>query len=121
MDVTTIKENAVTIAVVHSDDVMISDGQSALDFLASMYYETDCSCIILNKQAVCEDFFKLSTGIAGEILQKVSNYHMKFAIVGDFSKYTSKPLRDFIYESNKGGQVLFVGTEEEALNRFAGR
>ena len=33
---------------------------------------------------------------------------MKLAIIGDFSGYTSKPLRDFIYESNNGNQVFFV-------------
>jgi len=39
----------------------------------------------LNKSAICDDFFDLSTGLAGEILQKFVNYHVKIAIVGDFS------------------------------------
>ena len=33
-------------------------------------YETGCNKIILNKEAITEEFFILSTKIAGEILQK---------------------------------------------------
>ena len=54
------------------------------------------------------DFFDLKTKLAGEVLQKFSTYRQKLAIVGDFSKYTSKSLRDFIRESNRMKQILFV-------------
>ena len=57
--------------------------------------------------------------MAGEILQKYVNYGGHIAIYGDYSGHTSKPLRDFIYESNKGKDVFFVATEEEALAKLA--
>ena len=60
----------------------------------------------------------MSTGIAGEILQKFMNYRIKAAIFGDYSKYTSKPLKDFIYESNHGKNFFFVATREEAVDRL---
>ena len=72
----------------------------------------------MNKLAIAEDFFKLSTCFAGEILQKFINYHIKFAIIGDFSCYSSKPLKDFIYESNHGKDVFFVSTEAEAIEKL---
>jgi hypothetical protein len=56
--------------------------------------------------------------MAGEILQKFSNYRMRLAIVGDFSEYKSKSLRDFIRESNRTGTINFVGTIDEALLRL---
>ncbi len=62
------------------------------------------------------DFFDLKSGIAGEILQKFSNYLVRLAIVGDFSKYANKSLKDFIFESNKGGQINFVDSQLEAIN-----
>lgn len=65
-----------------------------------------------------EDFFILSTKIAGEILQKFILYNFKLAIVGDFSGYTSKPLKDFIYESNKGRDIFFVSSVEDAIERL---
>lgn len=49
-------------------------------------------------------------------MQKFINYHIKIAIYGDYSKYTSKPLKDFIYESNKGKDVFFVATLDEAID-----
>lgn len=40
---------------------------------------------------------------------------MRLAIVGDFSYYTSENLKDFLYESNKGGTVIFLADEVEAV------
>ena len=46
------------------------------------------------------------------------NYRFKAAIYGDYSHYTSKPLRDFICESNHGKDFFFVSTMEEAVQRL---
>lgn len=106
------------IALVNSNELIIKDTQSAIDFIMTVKYDTNCNKIILNKEAIIEDFFILSTGMAGEILQKFVNYKIKFAIYGDFSKYTSKPLKDFIYESNNGKDVFFVKDEKEAIEKM---
>ena len=97
----------------------IADGQSALDLMAAVRYETGCNRMALPKEAFSEDFFRLSTGLLGEILQKYQNYGMKLAVYGDYSGYTSKPLRDFIYESNEGRDFFFLSTQKEALERLA--
>ncbi len=44
--------------------------------------------------------------VEGEILQKFVTYKAKLAIAGDFSVYTSKSLKDFIYESNNGNHIF---------------
>ena len=119
MEVKTIKVNDKGIAIVHSNEVLISDVRSALDFMMTVQYKTGYNRIILNKSAICEDFFHLSTKLAGEILQKFINYHVKIAIIGDFSIYTSKSLKDFIYESNKGKDIFFLPDEEEAIEKLS--
>lgn len=106
------------VAVVKSNDVLITDVQSAIDLIMSVKYQTSSDKIALNKEAITEDFFILSTGLAGEILQKFVNYRVKFSVYGDYSKYTSKPLKDFIYESNKGNSVFFAEDEEDAVNKL---
>ena len=78
-------------------------------------YEVGTNLIAIDKNAVAEDFFILSRGLAGEILEKFITYQAKIAIWGDYSRYTSKPLKDFIYESNKGKDVFFVATKEETI------
>ena len=106
------------IVIVKSEETIIKDVQSAIDFIMTIKYETNCNKIALNKEAIIEDFFILSKGLAGEVLQKFINYQTKFAIYGDFSKYTSKPLKDFIYESNNGKDIFFVKDENEAISKF---
>lgn len=106
------------IVYVESENVLISDSQSALDLMMTVIYEKECNRIILDKRAICEEFFRLSSGIAGDVLQKFTNYRTKLAIVGDFSMYTSKPLRDFIYECNKGKDIFFVSNMEQAIEKL---
>lgn len=119
MKTTIINENNIEIAVVNSSDILLTDVQSALDFIATIKYETGCNHIILNKSAICEDFFNLKTKLAGEILQKFINYYVKIAIVGDFSIYTSNSLKDFIYESNKGNDIFFLSDEKQAVEKLS--
>ncbi len=115
-----ITKNNIEIAVIYSDEYLIKDVQSALDFIMTVKYETGCKNIVLNKSAVTEDFFILSTCLAGEILQKFINYGVRFAIYGDFSKYTSKPLKDFMYESNLGKDIYFQPDVSHAVEKLCG-
>lgn len=117
MNVTINEKDASRVAVISSAETALTDAQGAMDIIATAM-EYDCTKIIVSKAAVSEDFFELKSGLAGEVLQKFTNYRIKFAIVGDFSAYDSKSLKDFIYESNKGGHVLFVPTEQAALDRL---
>ncbi len=107
------------IALIKNEEMVIKDVQSAIDFMMTIKYETNCHKIALNKEAIVDDFFLLSKGLAGEILQKFATYQIKFAIYGDFSKYTSKPLKDFIYESNQGKDIFFIKNEEEAIKMLS--
>ncbi len=118
MNIELLKNQKANIAVVSSDSIAITDVQSALDLAMTVKYETGAEKIAIDKKVICEEFFILSTGIAGEILQKFINYHVKAAIYGDFSRYTSKPLKDFIYESNNGNDFFFVSTKEEAIQKL---
>lgn len=120
MRVEVVEVGGVRMAVVQDQGVLINNEQSALDFMARVLEETGCDRIIVNKAVVPEEFFDLSTGLAGRILQKFVDYNVKIAFVGDFSSYHSKSLRDFIYESNKGRDVFFVQTEGEALKKLEG-
>ncbi|MDA8223034.1 DUF4180 domain-containing protein [Desulfosporosinus sp.] len=119
MRIEILKENKLEVALVTSNEILLKDVQSALDLIATVGYETGCDFMILNKAAICEDFFELSTKMAGDILQKFVNYHMKIAILGDFSSYKSKSLKDFIDECNKGKNIFFLNNEKQAIERFA--
>ncbi len=87
--------------------------------MVTVKFEAGSNRVVLNKSAICEDFFNLRTHLAGEIIQKFINYRMKLAIVGDFSVYSSKSLMDFIYEINKGKDVFFLPDEKQAIEKLS--
>ena len=78
-----------------------------LDLIGNLSYQ-GFSQIIIHEKNISTDFFDLKTKIAGDILQKFTQYQMSLIIVGDFSKYESKSLNDFIFESNKRKQINFI-------------
>lgn len=112
----TIQEiNEHKIAVVDSPGLKIETGQEALDLMANAGY-LGARAIILPAENLSGDFFDLKTGVAGDILQKFSNYRMKLAITGSFEGYQSRSLAAFIRESNRGNLVFFVPDMETALD-----
>lgn len=119
MTIEKVVRNNTICAVVHGEDKVITDTSSALDLLMSAKYEVGTKNIVISKSLIADNFFILSSGFAGEMLQKYINYGGRIAIYGDYSHYTSKPLHDFIYESNKGSNVFFVSTLEEAVEKLA--
>lgn len=119
MNIIVKQAGAEQVAVLEAGEPLITNVQSALDLMATVRYETGCDRLLVRKELVAEPFFDLKTRIAGDILQKFINYRFKFAIVGDFSGYESKSLRDFIRESNNGKDAFFVPSEEEALAKLS--
>lgn len=96
----------------------IQDTQDMLDLIATANYYRGASGIIINETHLPVDFFDLRTGLAGELLQKCSNYRFNLAITGDFSNVKSRSLCDFIRESNQTGRVLFVSEIREAVKKW---
>lgn len=114
MEITHKTIDGIEVALVQSDTLVLASPGDVLDLIGRAGHR-----MALPKSCVAEEFFDLRTGFAGEALQKFINYQAKVAFVGDFSQYTSKALRDFIYESNNGHDIFFVSTAEEAMERLA--
>lgn len=107
----------IKIAEIISDKIIINTAQDGLDLLGDIYYQ-GFDKVIIHEKNITPEFFDLKTKIAGDILQKFSNYRIGLAIVGDFEKYESKSIRDFIFESNKTKHINFAETLDEALKRL---
>jgi len=112
------KLEGIRIAEVIAEEMLIRNIQDGLQLLVDLYYQ-DFGKIVIYQKNITPDFFDLKNGLAGEILQKFSNYRVQLVIVGDFSSYTGKSIRDFIYQTNKNQQVNFVGDLEEAISRLS--
>jgi uncharacterized protein DUF4180 len=92
----------------------------ALNDLISAAWEHRTKWIVIPIVRLGDDFFRLGTGIAGEVVQKIAQYHLRLAILGDITHYVdgSTALRDFVRESNRGDQFCFVATREELEQRL---
>jgi hypothetical protein len=108
------------IAEIISDEIIIKDTDDALDLMAESRY-LDAGKMIIYEHQVTPSFFDLKTRIAGDILQKFSNYRMQLALVGSFAKYKSKSLQDFIRECNKGNRIFFSENLDDAIQNLGRR
>ncbi len=111
--------SGVVVLVCPQDGPLLGAEQDALDLIGDVYgQEVDLIAIPVGRMT--PDFFRLRTGLLGAFVQKLLNYRYRIAFVGDLADQTARSpaLRDFIYESNKGGQVLFVGSGEELAPRL---
>jgi hypothetical protein len=81
----------------------------------------EAKLVVLSANWLGDDFFHLSTRVAGEVVQKLLDYGFRVVIVGDISArvVASEPLRDWVRECNRGRQVWFVRDLEELAGRLA--
>ncbi|HEX2037329.1 MAG TPA: DUF4180 domain-containing protein [Chloroflexota bacterium] len=70
----------------------------------------EAAVIVIPVARLGEDFFRLSTGVAGQMIQKPVTYGLRVAIVGDISRQVgqSAAWRDLVAEANRGEQFCFV-------------
>ena len=90
-------KNNVEIVIIEQNELWIEQASSAVSAIMDIKYQNACSNIVIDKKCIAEDFFQLSTGLAGEIFQKLINYHIKLAIFGYFSIYNSQALFLFTF------------------------
>lgn len=118
MEIKITETPAGRIGEVVSGGIILAEPGDVSDVISECF-SNDVNGMIMDARHIAPEFFDLRTGIAGEILQKFTQYHIRFAIVGDFSGVESRSLRDFIRESNRAGSTLFVATAAEAMERFS--
>ena len=109
-----------TLLVVDADGPPIGDPASTRDLIEAAM-NAGARTIVVPVERLDPQFLRLGSGIAGEAIQRVLNYKMKFAIVGDVSTYVaeSDALRDFIIECERGHDIYFAPTVDALLERLA--
>ena len=100
--------HGVAVLVCAADGPPVATEQDALDLIGATYDGGDL--VALPAGRLSPEFFTLSTGVAGAILQKFVNYQVRLAIVGDIGPHlaASSALRALVQESNRGRQLWFV-------------
>ncbi|WP_371496397.1 DUF4180 domain-containing protein [Kitasatospora sp. NBC_00374] len=92
--------------------------QDALDLIGEAF-GLGAHWVAVPVERLPDDFFRLRTRLAGEIVQKFANYRLGLAVLGDIGRHleSGTALRDFVRECNEGSRVWFV----EDLAQLGGR
>jgi len=69
---------------------------------------------MLHSESLAEDFFKLRTGVAGKMLQKFINYHVKVAAIIPEKTVNNGKFKEMVAEANKGNFFRVFDTSEKA-------
>jgi len=112
------------IRVLHleADGETLSTSDDAADLVGSAWSH-DAAMVAVPAERFDAAFFDLRSGIAGEITQKLVNYRIRLAVIGDISGHVaaSDALRDYVWESNRGEHVWFVDDDSVLAERLATR
>lgn len=92
----------------------LSTEADAVDLIGQFYgVEADVVAIPVSRMA--PEFWQLKTRLAGLFIQKLRNYELRPAFVGDLSAEiaASDSLRDYVRECKRGKDVFFAETRAE--------
>ncbi|GLI04172.1 hypothetical protein YDYSG_02020 [Paenibacillus tyrfis] len=91
----------------------LSTENDALDLIA-LCWEHETNAIMIHYAALSEDFFKLKTKVAGDIIQKFINYGIKVAAIIPQETIQNGRFKEMAMETNKGHHFRMYESKEEA-------
>ncbi len=93
---------------------LLSRAQDALDLVAACgEYEVDR--LLLPDGCLGEDFYNLSSGLAGEVLLKFTNYRIKAAAVIPTERVGKGKFYEFSLETNRGREFRIFSDQQKAV------
>jgi hypothetical protein len=109
--------------LVVGDRVHFADIKTHVNDLITQAWSRSVSTIAIPIDCLPEEFFQLRSGIAVSISQKLVNYRITIAFVGNIADklLDSQPLGDFIRDCNRGRWIWFVDDMRELATRLASR
>jgi len=114
MNIHVIELNGLRCAETDPSEPVISEERSAVD-LIGFCGEHETERLLMYAGNVPEAFFDLKSGLAGAVLQKLTNYHMKVALVVTPERIQGR-FAEFSRETNRGNQFRTFLNREDALS-----
>ncbi len=114
--------SGIRVLFLSTEGDQISTPDDAADLVGSAWSHR-ASLLAVPAERLDPKFFNLRSGVAGEITQKLVNYRLQLAVLGDLSDQLEKSgaLRDWVRESNAGDHVWFLDDELELEDKLARR
>jgi len=105
-------ENKKYIELISTTEPLNTEND-ALNLIA-LCWEHEVNTIMIHHAALSEDFFKLKTKVAGNIIQKFTNYGVKAAAIIPQDTIQKGRFKEMAMETNKGNHFRLYGSKEEA-------
>ena len=117
-----IDEDDFTVTYLYAEGPLVSTADDASDLVGAAW-DQNARLIAIPVSRLDPDFFRLRSLLAGEIVQKLVNYRLQLAVLGDISQHLagSEALRDFVWESNRGDHVWFLADRAALESKLAAR
>lgn len=117
MEYTSVNKNGQVYIIVTGGQIKTEeDGLS----LVSACVEHGTNLLMIPAACLSEDFLRLSTRVAGLVLQKLRNYNIKAVAILD-AESTSQRFREFLSESNRGQEFRIYDNFEDAETWLLGK
>ncbi len=92
-------------------DFLLSKEADVLRLFEKLYPK---KLLLIKQNNLAPEFFDLSTGLAGEILQKLVNYRIATAFIVDLKSVKSEKFGEMVNEANFGNEFRFFESYEAA-------
>ncbi len=86
----------------------------ALDLIA-LCWEHETTALLIHYATLSEDFFKLKTKVAGNIIQKFINYGIKAATIVPLETIQKGRFKEMALETNKGNHFRLYESKDDAV------
>jgi hypothetical protein len=101
------------------DGLMFDSEDQALDLVAACI-EGKTPNLLIHSSILPLEFYDLRTGLAGTVLQKFSNYHIRAAVLLSPEQSVQGRFQEMVLEANRGNQFRVFRSRELAENWLTG-
>ncbi|MBT2468273.1 DUF4180 domain-containing protein [Streptomyces sp. ISL-66] len=115
-----VEHHGVPVLVCAADGPTVATAQDALDqLIGGAFYRAEV--VAVPAERFDDEFFDLSSGMAGAIMQKFVSYRIRLVVLGDITHHlrASSALPDLVRESNRGRHIWFLPDLDSLATRLA--
>lgn len=96
------------------------DGEFDPIAAVTLCIESGAGSLLLDRSSMPAAFFDLSTGVAGALVQRLTNYGIRMAAVVPDRASHSRAFQQFAAEADHGSLFRFFATREQAIRWLEG-
>lgn len=113
MKYSVIRKNDKSYIMYNEIDETISSEQDVMDIISACFGE-GISLVLIDGNAIADEFYDLKTKLLGMALQKFINYKIRVAFIIDGERTLSDRFKELVLEINKGTNFRACNSIESA-------